>query len=333
VSDADRGWRVGARCQVRVPATSANLGPGFDSLGLALGLYDVVEAEVLAEGLDIEVTGHGAGHLPLGEEHLVVRAVRAAGRSWGLPHLPGLRLRAHNAIPHGRGLGSSAAAVVAGVVLADLLATPDPDRSSADQLTVACRLEGHPDNAAAALLGGLTIAWCADDAAGDGPVGPVRAVRLQPHTAVEPVVLIPDHQLETRHARAVLPEFVPHGDAARTAGRAALLVHALTAAPDLLLPATEDWLHQRPRAAAMPETLALVADLRGQGCAAVVSGAGPSVLVLCVGDADGGLGDRATQLTERPPEGWAALAPGIAYQGTRGGNLGAGSLTGRTVLD
>lgn len=337
MSGADRDWRPGARCQVRVPATSANLGPGFDSLGLALGLYDVVEAEVVEDGLDVEVTGHGAGHLPLGEEHLVVRAVRAAGRSWGLPHLPGLRLRAHNAIPHGRGLGSSAAAVVAGVALADLLATPDPERTSAELLTVACRLEGHPDNAAAALLGGLTIAWCGDGDADtgpvDGPAAPVHAVRLQPHTAVEPVVLVPEHQLETRHARSVLPDVVPHDDAARTAGRAALLVHALTAAPELLLPATEDWLHQRPRAAAMPETLALVGDLRERGHAAVVSGAGPSVLVLCVGDEDGGLGESATQLTGRPPQGWTALAPGIAYQGTRGGNLGQGSRSGRTVLD
>lgn len=327
------GWRAGERCRVRVPATSANLGPGFDSLGLALGLYDVLEAEVAGDGLDIEVTGEGAGHLPLGEEHLVARAVRAAGRSWGLPHLPGLRLRAHNAIPHGRGLGSSAAAVVAGVVLADLLAEPGPARTAQDLLAVACRLEGHPDNAAAALLGGLTIAWCGDDAGTEGPDGSVHAVRLQPHPAVEPVVLIPDHRLETRHARAVLPDVVPHGDAARTAGRAALLVHAMTTEPALLLPATEDWLHQRPRAAAMPETLGVVAGLREAGHAAVVSGAGPSVLVLCVGDDDGGLGQAATQLTEHPPLGWAAMAPGVAHQGTRGGNLAPGSLTGRTVLD
>jgi homoserine kinase len=321
-------WPLGKRCSVRVPATSANLGPGFDSLGLALGLYDVVEAEIIPEGLEVEVTGEGAGHVPLGEEHLVVRALRAAGRSWGLPHLPGLRLRAHNAIPHGRGLGSSAAAAVAGVVLADLLsaATTGGPR---DLLAVACRLEGHPDNAAAALLGGLTIAWTGDDGTDDS----VHAVRVQPHPSIEPVVLIPEHRLETRHARAFLPDVVPHADAARTAGRAALLVHALTAEPRLLFPATEDWLHQRPRAAAMPETLALVADLRGERYAAVVSGAGPSVLVLCVGDPDGGVGQRATELTTRPPEGWIAMAVGIAHQGTRGGNVRVGSRAARTVLD
>jgi homoserine kinase len=324
-------WPVGRRCSVRVPATSANLGPGFDALGLALGLYDVVEAEVVPDGLEVEVTGQGAGHVPLGEEHLVVRAVRAAGRSWGLPHLPGLRLRAHNAIPHGRGLGSSAAAAVAGVVLADLLA-PALEGAPRDLLAVACRLEGHPDNAAAALLGGLTIAWVGD-AESDGESGVVQAARLQPHPSIEPVVLVPEHRLETRHARAVLPDVVPHQDAARTAGRAALLVHALTTAPDLLLPATEDWLHQRPRSAAMPETLALVADLRRDGYAAVVSGAGPSVLVLCVGDPDGGLGERAEALTRRPPDGWGAMAVGIAYQGTRGGFVGPGSRGARTVLD
>jgi homoserine kinase len=180
-----------------------------------------------------------------------------------------------------------------------------------DLLAVAGRLEGHPDNVAAALLGGLTIAWCEDEA---------RAVRLQPHHSLEPVVLIPEHRLETRHARTLLPAQVPHADAARTAGRAALLVHAMTVDPALLLPATEDWLHQGPRAIAMPETLQLMESLRGEGHAAVVSGAGPSVLVLCVGDDTGGLGPQAGALVEHPPAGWRALAPGIAHQGTRGGS-------------
>ena len=307
-------WVIGKRCTVRVPATSANLGPGFDSLGLALGLYDVVDAEVLPEGLEITVEGQGAGHVPLDRRHLVVRAVDSARETWGLPPLPGLRLHAHNAIPHGRGLGSSAAAIVAALVLTDLLAPARPDEpAERDLVALAGRLEGHPDNVAAALLGGVTIAW--HEAAESGRA---RAVRLQPHPSIEPVVLVPDHQLETTHARSVLPRQVSHDDAARTAGRAALLVHALTQQPSLLLPATEDWLHQRPRAAAMPETLALVDRLRGDGLAAVVSGAGPSVLVLCVGDDDGGLGAPAGSLVADPPAGWLAMAPGIAYQGTRG---------------
>jgi homoserine kinase len=316
------GWVVEKRCVVRVPATSANLGPGFDSLGLALGLYDVVEAEVLREGLEVTVEGEGAGHVPLDEQHLVVQALLSAADSFGVGRPPGLRMHAHNAIPHGRGLGSSAAAVVAGVTLFDLLA-PAGDVAR-DLVPVAGRLEGHPDNVAAALMGGLTIAWCEEEA---------HAVRLQPHRSLEPVVLIPEHRLETRHARTLLPEQVPHADAARTAGRAALLIHAMTAAPDLLFPATEDWLHQGPRTTAMPATLQLMADLRGAGHAAVVSGAGPSVLVLCVGDEQGGLGPEASALVEHPPSGWRALAPGISHQGTRGGFAGSGSPVPRTVLD
>ena len=308
VADASP-WRVGKRCTVRVPATSANLGPGFDALGLALGLYDVVDAEVRPEGLEIAVDGEGAGHVPLDEHHLVVQALLAAAESFGVAAPPGLLLSAHNAIPHGRGLGSSAAAVVAGVTLFDLLA---PAQGAVrDLLPIAGRLEGHPDNVAAALLGGLTIAWCEEGAA--------RAVRLQPHPSIEPVVLVPEHRLDTRHARSVLPREVSHDDAARTAGRAALLVHALTTDPGLLLPATEDWLHQQPRSAAMPETLGLMTRLRADGQAAVVSGAGPSVLVLCVGDAEGGLGPAAEHLVAHPPAGWLALAPGVAFQGTRGG--------------
>jgi homoserine kinase len=324
-------WVVGRRCTVRVPATSANLGPGFDSLGLALGLYDVVEAEVLAEGLEVTVDGEGAGNVPLDQGHLVVRAMEAAARHWGLPARPGLRLHAHNAIPHGRGLGSSAAAIVAALVLTDLLAPTDDAR---DLLAFAGRLEGHPDNVAAALLGGATIAWCEPEGAPDhepeevvgdfgsgAGVGRARAVRLEPDPSIEPVLLIPEHRLDTRHARSVLPSKVTHDDAARTAGRAALLVHALTREPALLLPATEDWLHQLPRTAAMPATIDLMYRLRADGYAAVVSGAGPSILVLCVGDPDGGLGPQAGRLVEHPPEGWRAMAPGIAFNGTRGGRL------------
>jgi homoserine kinase len=322
-------WVVGSRCQVRVPATSANLGPGFDSLGLALGLYDVLEVEIRPDGLEVTVAGEGAGHVPLDHEHLVVRTIHAAAQHWDLPPPPGLRLHAHNAIPHGRGLGSSAAAIVAALVVTDLLAprrqlTEGTDRPERDLLGLAASFEGHPDNVAAALLGGLTIAWCEPDAA--------RGVRLQPHRLIEPVLLVPQNRLETKAARAVLPVDVTHSDAARTAGRAALLIHALTSEPDLLMPATEDWLHQKPRAAAMPESLDLMDRLRADGCAAVISGAGPSVLVLCVGAEDGGIGTQAGELTQHPPQGWLALAPGISHQGTRGGLIGSGSPAAPSVL-
>jgi homoserine kinase len=209
------------------------------------------------------------------------------------------------------------------VRVADLLAPPAnrpenrPENRPRDLLAVANALEGHPDNAAAALLGGLTVAWC--DEPSDGSPCPVHAVRLSPHPSIEPVLLVPEKRLDTRLARAVLPSLVPHADAARTAGRAALLVHAMTADPSLLLPATQDWLHQEPRAAAMPETLALVRELRAQGHPAVVSGAGPGVLVLCVGDEEGGLGAQVDAVTGSAPPGWTTLAVGVAHQGTRGG--------------
>lgn len=266
---------AGSGVRVTVPATSANLGPGFDTLGLALQWHDVVEAELSPSGLEVRVDGAGADEVPRDERHLVVRAMRATFEELG-GQPPGLVVRCSNTVPHGRGLGSSAAAIVAGVLAARALAGGDLDDEAA--LALAARLEGHPDNVAPCLLGGLTIAWTSGGAA--------RAVKLDVHPDVQPVVCVPEGHLATEAARGLLPDAVPHGDAARTAGRAALLVEALTRRPDLLLDATEDALHQPYRAAAMPATMALVADLRARGLPAVVSGAGPSVLVLAAGGQD-----------------------------------------------
>ena len=257
--------------RVRVPATSANLGPGYDSAGLALGIYDEVTGRRTPGGLAVSVRGVGAGTLPNDGSHLVVRAAVAAFAAMGEP-LPGLDLRCDNAIPHGSGQGSSAAAIVAGVLLARAL-TPDGARRLDDAavLDLAARLEGHPDNVAPALLGGFTIAWGRD---------PARAVRLAPHPGLRAIVFTADRACDTRTARAVLPAVVPHADAAANAARSALLVHAVTADPGLLLPATEDRLHQPYRRSVMPETAALLDRLRSAGIAAVLSGAGPSVLAL-----------------------------------------------------
>ena len=269
--------RFGVPVAVRVPATSANLGPGFDSLGLALGVHDLVtvEAFVPAPGeprVVVEVSGEGAGSVPDDEQHLVVASV-LAGLAQAGSRGTGLRVRCVNAVPHGRGLGSSAAAVVAGLVAArGLLA--EPERLDDDRvLALAAAAEGHPDNAAAALLGGLTVSWCD----GDTP----HAARLEVDPRIVPVVCVPRARLATSAARTMLPASVPHRDAAFTAGRAALLVEALGRRPELLLAATEDRLHQAQRAAAMPGTAELIAALRADGAAAVVSGAGPAVLVLC----------------------------------------------------
>jgi homoserine kinase len=257
---------------IRVPATSANIGPGFDAFGLALAHHDLVEARVAGPDVRVEVAGEGAGELPADGTHLVALAMAAAFAELG-ENPPGLRLRCRNRIPQARGLGSSSAAIVAGVLLARAL-TEDGERrlDDAAALALASRIEGHPDNVAPCLLGGFTIAYLTD--------GVGRAVRLMPSPDVTPVVYVPSERGLTAEARAALPSDVPHSDAAFNAGRAALLVHALTAEPELLLSATEDRLHQDYRAPGMPATSALVKNLRAAGVPAVVSGAGPTVLAL-----------------------------------------------------
>lgn len=254
--------------RVRVPASTANLGPGFDALGMALGLYDTVEATVTGGATTVEVTGEGAGDVPTDESHLVVRALRAAADALGVD-LPGVSLRCHNVIPHARGLGSSAAAIVAGVAAAYGLAGKPVDE---DALQIAAEFEGHADNVAASLYGGLVLAWS------EGPR--YRALRLEPHPDLAPVVLIPDKQSATSVTRGLLPDNIPHNDAAFAAGRCALAVHALTARPDLLLSATEDRLHQDYREPAWPDTMRMVRELRGNDVPATVSGAGPTVFAL-----------------------------------------------------
>jgi homoserine kinase len=285
--------------RVRAPATSANLGPGFDALGLALALHDEVEARVTDGELVIEVAGEGGGTAAAGERHLVVRAMRAAfGAIGGQP--PGIALRCANAIPHGRGLGSSAAAICSGVLAARALAGADGTRLSDEAVfQLAVKLEGHPDNVAACLAGGLTIAWTPrppptapagagepdagePGAGGPGAGGPggARLLRIGVPAALRAVACVPAVPLATEAARQALPQTVPHADAAANAARSALLIAALTGAPHLLLDATEDFLHQPYRAAIMPETASLLGALRRAGAAAVVSGAGPTVLVL-----------------------------------------------------
>ncbi|WP_028047492.1 homoserine kinase [Cellulomonas sp. URHE0023] len=265
--------RLGAdHVRVRVPATSANLGPGFDALGLALDLVDELEVHALGSpGVRVEVTGEGAGQVPDDEQHLVISSLRAALDHVGAPQT-GLHLVCHNRIPHGRGLGSSAAAVVAGIIAARGLIA-EPEALSDDVvIDLAGSIEGHPDNAAPAVLGGATLAWHDDTG--------FRAIPLAVDPRVAPIAIVPSTHLSTKAARGVLPATVPHADGAFQAGRSALLVEALGRRPDLLLTATEDRLHQEYRRSVMRDSLALVDALRSRGVAAVVSGAGPTVLVL-----------------------------------------------------
>ncbi|MEZ0111337.1 homoserine kinase [Catenulispora sp. EB89] len=317
-----------APVRVRVPATSANLGPGFDSLGLALGLYDEVMVRIADSGLRVDVAGEGADTVARDEGHLVVRAMRAAFDRLGA-RPPGLELVCANRIPHARGLGSSAAAICAGIVAARAL-TVGATLSDEEVLQLATELEGHPDNVAACLRGGFTIAWL--DQAGeisDASAAAARALRVDPAPAVRAVAFVPDEGLSTEVARGLLPKLVPHADAARTAGRAALLTAALTAGrADLLLAATQDHLHQGYRAPAMPASAELIAELRAAGHAAVVSGAGPTVLVLTTEDqvqaviAAGG---------KAAPAGWQAfglavdLAGAVSLTSTEGAGRGMDS--------
>lgn len=290
--------------RVTVPATSANLGPGFDTLGLALELRDTLEAEVLDGGLVVEVDGHGAGEVPLDESHLVVRAMRAAFELLG-QEPAGLRLSCTNVIPHARGLGSSSAAIVGGVWLArELVAGGRLLLDDAGLLDLAARLEGHPDNVAPALLGGFVIS-------GQDPDGSFWAVPGSVDPRISAVVLVPPAPLSTEAARGLLPSEVPHADAAANAGRAALLVTALSAGPEHLLRATEDLLHQQYRRPAMPESLALVEVLRADGVPAVISGAGPTVLAF----ADGVGTSTTSALLARCPDGWSAHALCVSQAG------------------
>lgn len=301
----------GTAAAVRVPATSANLGPGFDSLGLALELRDEVVLTVV-DGPDVaEVTGEGAGSLPRDGDHLILRLAHEHLRSRGA-EAAGLHLRALNRIPHARGLGSSAAAVVAAYAAAEALLPAERRRPPEALLEAATRVEGHPDNVAPALVGGATVSWTRDDA----PVPATASLHL--HEGIVPVVAIPDVQLSTHAARAVLPATVPHAVAAAQAGRTALLVHALAARPDLLLAGTRDWLHQDPRAASMPGSAALIAGLREGGHAAVVSGAGATVLALCDGaEAADRAAETARSLTAGDAVSWRVLVPSVAVDGVR----------------
>ncbi|MEV4563020.1 homoserine kinase [Nonomuraea sp. NPDC049419] len=266
---------------IRVPATSANLGPGYDALGLALSLYDEVTATLTGErGVHVVVEGEGAGEVDPGEGHLVVKAMRVAYDRMGVPQPEGIHLHCRNRIPHARGLGSSSAAVCAGILAARALADSGENALSDDDVyALATEMEGHPDNVAPCLSGGLTVSW-------SDHTGLPHSLKLVPDQRIRPVVCVPSTRLSTEAARGLLPKDVPHEDASFNVGRAALLIAALTQRPEpgLLLAATEDRLHQQYRAPAMRQSADLVERLRAVGVPAVVSGAGPTVLAFSTSD-------------------------------------------------
>jgi homoserine kinase len=329
--DPDAGSASGSRAhllhstavEVQVPATSANLGPGYDSFGLALALYDHLIAVVTEDpGIRVDVDGEGADLLPRDESHLVARAAAEAFAAMGVA-TPGMVIKCRNSIPQGRGLGSSAAAIIAGLAIArGLVDDATPGMTQEDILDIATRMEGHPDNVAAALLGGFTTAWIETPGTDDLHA---RAVSRDIHGGIVPLVAIPSQPVPTSTARRMLADTVSRNDAVFNIGRAAALTHALCTEPDLLLAATEDRLHQDARAQAYPQSHALMRHLREQGYPAMISGAGPTVLILLTGS-DSAREASTAAITEFAGADWQVRTLPVDAQGVqvRRRPLGAG---------
>ncbi|MDP9806742.1 homoserine kinase [Trueperella bonasi] len=257
--------------KVKVPASSGNLGPGFDSMGMAHDVWDEVSATLITGPSRVVILGEGNSTLPKDDSHLIVKTMSETFERLGAP-TPGIDLVCRNNIPHGKGMGSSAAALTAAVMLVrELLGTPD-EFTREEVLNIVAGYEGHPDNAAPAIYGGATLSW----REGEG----FKTAQLPVSDRVKTTLLIPDEVLLTTTARAALPDMVPLVDGAFNAGRSALMVHALSQEPELLFAATEDRLHQRYRADSMRHTTDVLRALREAGWPAVVSGAGPSILVF-----------------------------------------------------
>lgn len=306
----------GVRAAARVPASSANLGPGFDSLGVALGIYDDISASVGEPGLRISVSGEGAQGVPLDDAHLVVRAINR-GLQAAAVTVEGLDVQCRNSIPHSRGLGSSASAVVGGLAVAAGLvraAGVGTQLSTEDLIQLSSEFEGHPDNASASVLGGAVVSWseATPDSGEDERNTPgveYFARSLTVHPDIRAFVMIPAVESSTAVTRGLLPDAVARTDAVFNVSRAALAVLALTSEPNLLMAATQDRLHQDYRAPVMPATAALVQWLRARQVPATVSGAGPTVLALSAADMPPGAREKAAELGFVLDE--VEIAPGV----------------------
>ena len=261
--------------RVQVPATAANLGPGFDCLGMALQLYNTVEMARTNAGLLIEVQGEGAAEIARDETNIVYRAaMRLFKQVQNVP--PGLKIKLINQIPVTRGLGSSAAAIVGGLIAANVLA--GNRLSLKELLTLAAALEGHPDNVAPALFGGIVVSVAAD--------GEIKYVKIAPPPGLKAVLAIPDFTVLTKTAREVLPQLISLQDAVFNLGRLALLISAFHQGDfSLLTAAMEDRIHQPYRASLVPGMKKVLAAARLAGARGVcLSGAGPSLLALADGN-------------------------------------------------
>ena len=287
------------RITIRVPASSANLGPGFDCFGLALELCNEVTVDTEAEpGVTWE--GEGADELPTDGSDMVSRAIAHTLEQRLQLHpnaeLPPFSLHGVNRIPLERGLGSSSAAAVAGVTLSRRLLGEAGGDDPYTTFAYAAELEGHPDNAAPATFGGLTVFAS----------GSAYVHRLEPHPDIDPVVVVPDRlRSATAEARSALSRTVDRADAVYNIGHAALVVVALTREPNLLLVALHDRLHEEVRAALVPESAVLLADFRRRQIPACLSGAGPSLIAF----------EREGEAVGDLPDGWRAIRPGVRAKG------------------
>lgn len=301
----NQGWVA-----VSVPATTANLGPGYDFLGAALEWRDHYRAWISPERLTecepavtVAVSGHAASQdVPRDASNLVAATMLRGLREWGCGTPAEVRVECRNEIPHGRGMGSSSAAIVGGLGLALACCPPDSRPPLDAVLQLAAAIEGHPDNVAPAVLGGFTPTWTDESGA--------HALRLDPHQRIRPVVAVPATTLATSKARGMMPEAVPLSEATFNASRASLLVWALTHQPDLLLAATADQIHQDRRAPAYPASAKLVQTLRRAGLPAVVSGAGPAVLILSIDETD-----EVVETVRQLAPGWDVRAIPFAAEG------------------
>jgi homoserine kinase len=268
---------VPSAVKVTVPATVANLGPGFDALGAAVGIHLEIEIEPRRDSVDIMVEGEGSESLPQDETNLVIRSMNTFFDHVGR-RPPGYAVRVRNPIPLASGLGSSAAAVVGGLFAARAITGRNVPQIEMVQL--ATGLEGHPDNVLPALLGGLVVCYRVDGSAKEP--GDLRYFRLEPSDRLVPMIAVPREGFSTKVARKALPKGVPFEDAQFTAGRAALLVGAMTsgAGAEILADAMDDRLHEPHRLRLMPETAAVHAELREAGLPVALAGAGPSLLVV-----------------------------------------------------
>jgi len=302
---------------VLVPATSANLGPGFDSFGLALDLHNRFEAE-LADEWSVSVEGEGAGTLRTDAGNRVATAMAEAFAAAGKPELRA-RISCVNRIPLGNGLGSSSSAIVGGILLGERLAGVELGEQAL--LELAAKIEGHPDNVAAALRGGFTVCW-------SDPDKRVRTARFQPARGLAAVVVIANGELSTKTARAMLPEAVPHADAAFNVAHAGLLAASIaTGRPELLGAALADRLHEQYRASAVSDLQQVHDILRDAGAAGVaLSGAGPTVIGLVAGDTDELAHALALEVAERAASAVRELGTRRAPEALRIDRAGARAL-------